>query len=564
MKKRIIAAILTTVFAISMLSGCGSLTTGADETNAETAESTATSTSETTSSSASATTSSGASAASGETADTVTIGLAQDVESFNPWLMAQDARQQVYYNKIYEPLENITFDGERQLVLAKSVKQESGGIYDIELWNNIVDTNGNNITADDVIFSFDQCNEVGQLAWATRYLDHFEKTGDYTLKMYTKDESSVGLDMLLKTVFIVSQKSYEASKDQFATTPVGTGPYTLRSYVPGSTIELIAKDSYWQTDDSSRSQASQVGNIKTIDYKVITDPSQLALALQMGQVDCVAGSGVSPKDYGNFVDENRKALDGFTVKSYIGALIYHLEFNCGDKSVLQDQKLREAVSYAIDSQSIVTSMFGQDAMVCNTNSSPYYADYDSSLDSSRVYGYDPDKAKELLKDAGYGNGKLTLNLITQNTDTFTKCATLIQAYLQQVGINCKVNAYEDALFQTNRADTVGDKWDICLNSVMGLNSTGRLGVLDLNAYQTGKNGLYIDDETLQKKYMTANLAASYSKETVTDLLKYIDEKCYLYPIFYTKGYAITTSKIKDIALDRNDALIPGASTIVAK
>lgn len=549
MKKKLLSIFLAVCLTASAFAGCGSLTTGQSSSAAPAA-----------SGSASAAAASGTSTPATE----VTEGLSMDVESFNPWLMAQDARQQVYYNHIYENLANLTLDGKRDLVMAKSVTAESSGVYDIELWNNITDSNGNNITADDVIFSFDQCNAVGQLSWATRYLDHFEKTGDYTLKMYTKDESSVALDMLLKTVFIVSQKSYEASSDQFATTPVGTGPYTLKEYVPGSSVVLTARDNYWQTDDSARSQASAVGSIKTINYKVITDSSQLALALEMGDVDIVAGQGVSNTDYSNFMDDSRNAKSGFTVEPYINALIAHLELNCGDGSPLANESLREAIAYAIDKQAIVTNLFGTDAAVCNTNSSPYYADYDSALDATAPYPYSPDKAKEKLKEAGYTEGQLTLNLITQNIDYFSKTATLIQAYLEQVGIHCKVSVDEDALFQTTRADTTGKAWDLCLNTTMGLNSTGRLGVLDKNAYSTGKNGLYLDDPTLQEKYSTANLAATYSKDTVTDLLKYVDEKCYLIPLYYRKGYAIATANVKKIVLDRNIALIPGASEIEAK
>ena len=561
MKKGVVATLLAVSLGCTMLSGCGSLTTGGSSEDISSTEDVK---EESNTETSTVDSGSGNTTTAATSADSVTEGIVLDVESFNPWMMAQDARQQVYYNKIFEPLANLTMDGERQLVLAKSVEADGSGCYDIELWDDIYDSAGNQITADDVIFSFDQCNEVGQLAWATRYLDHFEKTGDYTLKMYTKDESSVGLDMLLKTVFIVSQKSYEASSDQFATTPVGTGPYTLEKYVPGSSIALTARDDYWQTDDSARSQASTVGNIKTINYKIITDASQLALALEMGEVDVVAGQGISNSDYSNFMDDSRKALAGYTVEPYLNALIAHLEFNCGEGSALQDENLRQAVTYAIDKQAIVTNIFGSDANVCNTNSSPYYSDYDSSLDETAPYPYDPDKAKEKLADAGYGEGEITLKLITQNIDYFTKTATLIQAYLEAVGIHCDVSVCEDALFQTNRADTTGTAWDICLNTVMGLNSTGRLGVVDLNSYETGKNGLYIDDEVLQEKYETANLASTYSKETVTDLLKYIDEKCYICPLYYQMGYVISKDYITDIVLDRNAAMIPGASTINAK
>ena len=127
--------------------------------------------------------------------------------------------------------------------------------------------------------------------------------------MNTQDESAVALDMLLKTVFIVSEESFSESTDGFATSTVGTGPYTLNSYTPGSTIQIIARDDYWQTNDELISSASKLGSVQTINYTVITESSQLSLALQMGDVDAVYGTGLSNADLGTFLDEERNPLD---------------------------------------------------------------------------------------------------------------------------------------------------------------------------------------------------------------------------------------------------------------
>ena len=74
---------------------------------------------------------------SGTPSDHLTIGIAADVESFNPWLMANDSRQQVFYNNIYEPLARLTLEGERELVLAKSLEDMGDGVYRIALYDNI-------------------------------------------------------------------------------------------------------------------------------------------------------------------------------------------------------------------------------------------------------------------------------------------------------------------------------------------------------------------------------------------------------------------------------------------
>lgn len=547
-RHKIISALLIGAMTLTFLTGCGGNNDTATKENSGSTEST----SETSGTTAEADSGNGK-----ELADTITLGLLMDPESMNPWLGAHDSRQQLYYNTIYEPLAQLNVDGELELILAKNITKNEDGTYSIELWDNIYDSEGNHITASDIAFSYEKCAETGQLAWGIRYLDHFDIIDDYNLIMYMADESAVGLNMVLKTCMIVSEASYKASPDDFSTTPVGTGPYILTEYTPGSSASIAVRDNYWQTEESARSSFSQVGSIQTVNFKVITESSQIALALQMGEIDCIAGNtGISSVNLGLFLDENRNPLAGYNSLMYEGSLIYDLELNCGDLSPLKDQKVRQAIAYAIDSPALVKNIWGVDGVACTTNSSPYYADYDVALDTQDYYSYNPEKAKELLAEAGYANG-ITVTLISQNSDQNTQMATLIQSYLGAVGITVEIVNVEPALFNNYRSDTVGDQWDICLNQVMSINTPGRFSELDVNAYTTGKNGLYIYDETLQELFLTANRAETYSKESVTELLNYVDEQMYLYPLGYANGYVITNDKFETIKLDRNSALLYG-------
>lgn len=543
-KKRLLAMLLSAAMAASLLAGCGS-DSGPTSSPAGGSNDPSASNSE---------------AGSPGLSDHLTIGIAADVESFNPWLMANDSRQQVFYDNIYEPLARLTLTGERELVIAKSLEAQGGGVYDIELYDNVYDSEGNNITADDVIFSYDMCKETGQLAWGIKYLDKFDKVNDYHLVMYLNQESAVALDMVLKTCFIVSQKAYEASNDGFASSPVGTGPYTLTDYTPGSQVIVELRDNYWQTDASKVAIEATTGSVKTITYKVYTDYTQLALALEMGDIDGTLN--IQTVDLGNFLNDDRTAKDGYNVHQELNALVNFIAFNCSDQSPLSDIRLRQAVSYALDMPTIIQSIFGADAGVAMTNSSIYYNDYDPALNETVPYAYDEDAAKNLLAEAGYGDGGLNLRLIYTNEYNGEQLASLVQAYLGQVGINVSLQVMEAALFQTTKNDPSG--FDLYLDRVQSLNTPGKLGLLDLNGYTTGVNGVFVNDPELQAKFDAANLADTYSPETVTNLLNYIEEMDYVYPTFYVYSYFVTNDRVTDIVLDRNLALIAGASTIVDK
>ena len=498
-------------------------------------------------------------AAASELADSMTIGTTLDVESFNPWLMANDARQQVIYNKIYETLAFLRPDGTREYVLAKSVEANGTGCYRITLYDNIFDSNGNQITASDVVFSYEQCFATGQLAWGIKYLDHFEVLNDYELDMYLNQESAVALDMVLKTCHIVDEDSYNASPDGMATTPVGTGPYVLKSYVPGSEVILTARDS-WQTDAAARATSGAQGSVKTVSYKVISDASQLALALEMGDIDGTIN--VATADLDTFLDADRNAKDGYNAVKTLGALLFYLSYNCGENSPMQDQKLRQAVSYAIDMEAIAENIYGNDGSVAHTNSSVYYNDYDPALNEHIPYQYDVEKAKALLAEAGYTEGELTLNMIINTEYNYTQTASLVQAYLKQIGINVNISTYESAMFNTLINDPTA--FDLYMNCTMSLNTPGRMGLFDLNGYSTGVNGVFINDPVLQEKFDKANMAATYGTDTVTDLLNYVEEMAYNYPMYYAYNYIITQDYVTDIVYDRNNAIVPNACTVLQK
>lgn len=541
-RKKMMAILLSAVMAVSTLAACGSsasteTTAAAEQGNTQRTEI----------------------SADAPLSDHLTIGCALDPESFNPWLMAHTARQNIYYNSIYEPLARLNAEGEREFVLAKSAEPEGEGCYKIELYDNIFDSEGNHITASDVIFSFDACIEQGALAWGVKYLDHFEQQDDYTLLMYVKDESAVALDMLLKTVFIVSEKAFTESADGFATKPVGTGPYVLKSYTPGSEAVIEVRDAYWQTDAELISTAAKVGSVKTVTFKIITDLQQLALALEMGDID--VSNEITTADLSNFLTDERTPKDGFNSIQILDPLVYFTAFNCGENSVCADINVRKAISYAVDTQAIVTNLYGVDGAACTTSSSPYYGDYDEALNAETAYAYNPEKAKELLAEAGYEKG-FTIRGCFSTEGEYAQVASLMQAYLSEVGITLETNIYEPALFNTTKLEE--DSWDLYVDCTMGLNTPGRMGILDRNGYTNGSNGVFVVDNKLQSLYETANAAASYGVDSVTDLLNYVNDTDYIYPMYYKYRYVIAGDRVTNMVIDRNNALIPGASTVVDK
>ena len=167
---------------------------------------------------------------------------------------------------------------------------------------------------------------------------------DYSVEFAFKTELGVGdLDKTLTECPVVSQAAYEASDDQFSTHPVGTGPYVVTDYVPGSSLTYEKRADYWQTPELTALFSKS--NVDKIIFQVVTEPAQHAIALESGTANISAN--ISGDDIDRFVDNS-----DFNVFKFQDNLTWYMNFN-GSKEVFQSKELRQAMAYAIDTTAIL-------------------------------------------------------------------------------------------------------------------------------------------------------------------------------------------------------------------
>lgn len=202
-----------------------------------------------------------------------------------------------------------------------------------------------------------------------------------------------------------------------ATNPVGTGPYVLdtEATVSGSTYVFTKNPDYW--DDSFA-----VYDTLTMNY--YSDQSALLNALQGGQVDAASFSNFSSlaqvESAGYEVNTSRLDWEGLMLLDRDGAV----------DPALADVKVRQAINYAIDKQGILEAILLDHGTVTSQVFGPSTDGYVEELDGA--YSYDPDKARELLEEAGYGDGiELTMPSASAIDQSLL---TQIQQQLADVGI----------------------------------------------------------------------------------------------------------------------------------
>ena len=203
----------------------------------------------------------------------------------------------------------------------------------------------------------------------------------------------------------------------------GSGPFEVASYSADSGITLRARDGYW----------GDAPAMSTLEVKFITDDSALTNALLAGQVDITE---ILPQNLTPFADN-----DKFVIKSVTSLNQVQIAANF-DRTGLSDPRVRQAILYAIDREGNCENILKG---YCEVSDQPFPEGNpanDGSIDQI-LYPYDPDRAKELLAEAGVDVQKLTLLVPLQS---YMPMAQAIQAQLEDVGIDLDVQLADGSTF----------------------------------------------------------------------------------------------------------------------
>jgi ABC-type transport system substrate-binding protein len=222
---------------------------------------------------------------------------------------------------------------------------------------------------------------------AVSMVDSYEKADDKTIVITTKYPFSF-LPWLLTRVLMVSPSQWEAvgkNWAEFQKKPAGTGPFKITRVVPGQYIEMTRNDDYWDKERVPKLE-------KLVVYPMAEATTRIA-ALRSGQVDWIE---VPAPDS---IPSLKQA--GFTVTLWPYPHTYPYVLNTLDESPFHDVRVRQAINYAVDRDGLCNLINGiaKPAVGLYPPGNPFFGT------PTQHYTYDPEKAKALLKDAGYGPGK---------------------------------------------------------------------------------------------------------------------------------------------------------------
>ena len=440
-----------------------------------------------------------------------------DAEKLNP-TVTNDASASGIYIYIFEPMidvDRITYEIKPILAKAPPVMSEDHMTYTFDLREDITFSDGKPLTAEDVIFTFKTVVNPFTDAQALRnYFADFKSAelvdgNKYKLKItmtkpYFKTVFTIGAtyitpkhildpenvnDKFTWEDFAAAQKSLDVKKysemqkyadflnsqeiSRDAKYVVGSGPYKLDKWITGQSITLERNNNYWNKKEIPNYPAKLI-------FKTIQDQNAAVVAAKNKETDYM--TVIQPIDF----VENVKNPEQFNLKKSLVTEPTYSYIAWNNKSPLfSDKKVRWALGYAIDRQSILNSIvYGMGTLV----QSPVFIKSKYYNNDLKVIPYDPAKAKELLAEAGWKDtdgdgildkvidGKKTdfkFTFINNNNPKRKKIMLIIIENLKQLGIQAELQEYEWSVFLDK---TKKHEFDACY-------AAWQLGVTPEDPYQ---------------------------------------------------------------------------------
>ena len=436
MKKRNISIILMTAFIASVLSGCGSSTdtvttsTGTSDNSSEVASS---------------------SVSTESAADkTLRVAFSADISTMDVQITSSDYGIPL---NIYDRLFEIQLNDDGSTELANSLCEEysvseDGLTYNFKLREGVKFSNGEALTASDVLYTFVRNLTIEQ---GVNYdfvnaidgaealyngeadtLEGIEIVDDYNFTV-TLAQPFAGFIYQLATpaCSIYDEQTTEAAGDSFGIDPavtVGTGPYVVENWTVNSSITLVANPNYWGETPSAQ----------RVEIKIMPDASTMNMAYQNGELDILdldnIDSSIVESTYktayaDNIVAVSRVTLTYFTLNQNIEP------FN--------NIKVRQAIQMAIDRETILNTVYGGSGNLEDGIFPRGLVAHNTDLEGT--IKYDPEGAKALLTEAGYPDGfTMELSLDSSAGDSTIMVYQIIQQDLAKVGITAEIKSYDES------------------------------------------------------------------------------------------------------------------------
>lgn len=381
--------------------------------------------------------------------DTLRVLLSSQLTTLEPQDTTDTDSAAVRY-QIYNGLLKMTEEGQAVPDLAESWEvSDDGTTYTFNLREGVLFHDGTPLDAQAVKASFDRLlaeeRDTSASAYFKPIVQSVNVVDDATVEFVLNEPFAPFLNTLAHPAgHIVSPTAIETYGDELGQNPVGTGPYKLVDWVRGERLTLERFEDYFEGTPP----------LAGIEYRIVPEAATRVALLETGEADVILR--VTPDEA-----ERLETTEGIELKRTPTARAIFMALNT-TQPPFDDVRVRQAVNYAVDVQAIVDALFGEGTPLLDSPLAPNVFGYAPTF----RYDYDPDRANELLEEAGLSASDITIDLWSPN-GRYVQDATVAQAVaqgLEAFGFNVDLRLFGDfseyieAAFVEDRGDMMLLGW----------------------------------------------------------------------------------------------------------
>ncbi len=312
---------------------------------------------------------------------------------------------------------------------------------------------GRKVTAKDFVYSFNRLFDasVSSALSLINNIDRSERTNyngfaavnDTVFEIYLKEPFSAFLNILTMKYFsVVPFEAVEMYKQDFRRNPVGTGPFVLKMWDEGTRLNMIKNPKYFEKDE----KGAALPYLDAVSVSFVKDRETAFMELLNGKFDML--SGADAFNINEVLNKNGELRDFYSKKfelqkqtflktDYIGILIDE-NIDMVKNSPLRLKKVRQAINYGFDREKLIKYLRNNVGEPARGGFIPKgLKAYD--LNKVKGYTYNPDKARQLLTEAGYPGGKGIPEITLHTTDNYKEQVEFIQSQLADLNIKLKIS-----------------------------------------------------------------------------------------------------------------------------
>ncbi len=364
-------------------------------------------------------------AAQGPREQTAVVAINIDSSSMNPWLSTTITDKHVVTH-LFDTLLMRAEDMTVQPHVASAYRPVDDTTWEFELRDDVFFTNGEQLTAHSVAFTVAHFRDpdlnapsIAQFA----LIERVDVIDDFTFRFVTS-RPFPALPALMTEFWIVPEGyTAEVGGQTLGVAPVGSGPYTLAQWVRDERIVLEANPDHWNGEPA----------VRFVEFRVVPDQNTRIAQAQTGEADIVAQV---PAESIPLLERSGRVR----VAEAPGPRAYFLTLNTRHDTPLRDVRVRQALNYAIDVDAILEFIFEGRGIPLASLLTPEQFGHDPSVEP---FGYDPERARELLAEAGFPAGfGIRMEAPTARYPKDVEVAQVIAAQLGAVGVDVDLSIVE--------------------------------------------------------------------------------------------------------------------------